>query len=141
MGSWASGSFENDTALDWLTELHERRDVAIVRAALDCAAEPPAMDSPIAQMNRVGAEEKAVAAAEIVTCWLGHPPPEPQRAALGEWVRAYLSSAPDLAPLARTVVAMIKRQSQLRTAWTDHDGIVSGKWLDSMTDLERRLQS
>jgi hypothetical protein len=140
MGSWASGSFENDTALDWLTELYERRDVAIVRVTLECAAKSPPV-GPLAQMTRVGDEQRAVAAADIIACWLGHPPPEPKRAALGEWVRTHLASAPDLVPLARDVVAVIKQQSQLRTAWTDREGVVSGKWLDSMSDLERRLQS
>ena len=133
MGTWAAGSFENDTALDWLNHLHDRPDPELVRAPLSrvlesvesCGSDP---------------EREAVAAADIVACWLGHPPPEPLRVSLVPWAREHLELTPDFVPLAQQAVATIKSGPHLRTLWSDRDGKVREKWLASMEDLERRLQ-
>jgi Domain of unknown function (DUF4259) len=132
MGTWAVGSFESDTALDWLTQVYESGDFSMVGIALTGDlehAEP-----------YVGAI--AVAAADLVACSLGHPPPEPKRRALVEWTQQYADVfTPELLALARTAVATIKRKSKLRDAWRECDGTTDPAWLASISHLERRLQS
>jgi hypothetical protein len=135
MGSWDSGSFENDTALDWLGELYTSRDAKLVHATLTRVNEPHEC------FFQIDAEQRALAAAEIVACWLGHPPPEPRRAGLGSWVRDNFKFSADIVDLARQVVDEIKNKSALKTAWTKDNGEASPKWVDSITDLQRRLNS
>jgi hypothetical protein len=38
MGAWGAGAFDNDDALDWLSELGDSPDFALGRAALDVTA-------------------------------------------------------------------------------------------------------
>ena len=50
MGAWGHGSFENDTALDWVSELTERRGFfvfkkaggfSVLEKALEVVPDPP----------------------------------------------------------------------------------------------------
>jgi hypothetical protein len=132
MGTWAVGSFESDTALDWLAKLHENGDFSLVRQAL-------AVDLEHAEPCVAA---KAVAAADLVACSLGHPPPERRRRGLVEWTQQHSESfTPELLELARSAVATVKIKSKLRDAWKERDGSVSPAWLASIADLEKRLQS
>ena len=132
MGVWAAGSFESDTALDWLGQVYESRDFSLVRTAL--SGDFATVEIYVAR--------KAVAAADLVACSRGFPPPEPKRKGLVDWTREHSSKfTPDLLELARGAVATIKTNSQLRDSWKDHEGVVQAEWLDSISDLERRLQS
>jgi hypothetical protein len=131
VGVWATGSFESDTALDWLEKVGENGDFSHIRAAL--SADVTSDDMCIGR--------RAIAAADLVACWLGNPPPEPMRRGLVAWTREHSSAfASDLPQLARRVVALIKKESGIRKAWTDHSGVVDPKWLDSINDLEHRLE-
>ena len=47
MGAWGIGSFENDEALDWLSDLVASGDASVI--------------------------ESALAAADVVAAWNGHP--------------------------------------------------------------------
>ena len=76
MGVWAVGSFESDTALNWLEKLYDSGDFSLVRTALSA-------DFATAEIH-VGRE--AIAAADLVACWLGKPPPEQRRKGLVEGV-------------------------------------------------------
>ncbi len=131
MGVWDVGSFESDQALDWLEKVYQSRDFTLVRTVLTGDFETAEPD----------VAREAIAAADLVACSLGHPPPEPRRRGLVEWTRQY--SAPftrDLLQLARRAVGGIKTSSRLRDSWTDRNGVVRAEWLDAMTDLEHRLQ-
>lgn len=132
MGTWAVGSFESDTALDWLTELYESDNFSLVRAALTGDFERAEPSSAV----------KAVAAADLVACSLGHPPLELKRRGLVEWTQQHLEVfTPELLELARGAVRTIKSNSKLRDTWKSRDGSVNEAWLASIADLERRLQS
>ena len=86
MGTWGAGSFQNDWALDWLGGLRESVDASHVRAALSSVVEhggtkhsrPSILERLRGRRRhsdwltaRVAA--KALAAAEIVAAWRGHP--------------------------------------------------------------------
>jgi hypothetical protein len=129
MGTWAEGSFESDQALDWLDELYQNPQEAFLRSTLEHVVRK-------AKHERSTREEvNAVAAADIVACWLGHAPPEPRRAELVNWSRQHFKLAPEMVTLARDVVLTIKTDSQLKELW----GPVP-KWLRAMENLEQRLQ-
>ena len=132
MGTWAVGSFESDTALDWLTQLYKSGDFSMVGIALNGDfehAEP--------YVSAI-----AVAAADLVACSRGLPPPEPKRRDLVEWTQQHADVfTPELLALARSAVAAIKKKSKLRDAWRERDGTTDPAWLASISDLERRLQT
>ena len=59
MGAWGHGSFENDTALDWVSELTERRGFfvfkkaggfSVLEKALEVVPDPP---PPLMRMKAV----------------------------------------------------------------------------------------
>ncbi len=132
MGVWDVGSFESDTALDWLQKVYQNNDFLRIRSALTA-------DFETAEIH-VGRE--AIAAADLVACSLGKPPPEPRRKGLVVWTREHSDAfTPDLVQLAQRAVAQIKANSALRDAWKDRDGVVAAEWLDAISDLERRLLS
>jgi hypothetical protein len=124
MGTWAVGSLENDDALDWLSELYQSPDVAKIHAALSRVTEP------LEGYAQDRAELTALAAAEVVACWLGHPPPQPRRAGLVDWSRQHLAITPDFVLLAREALVAI------RARWS-HDA--QSEWLACIADLESRL--
>jgi hypothetical protein len=153
MGAWDAGSFQNDTALDWVGDLCEDGDVAMVRNALSRVKElrQPPQPSVIERMlgKHAHAREpylpadvvvRALAAAEIVAFWLGHPTQKfPEK--LEEWARRHTSSfTPDFITLARQAVTTVKTKSELKDLWEEGNGIVDPKWHSAMADLEQRLQ-
>jgi hypothetical protein len=132
MGSWGSHTFDNDTTMDWLHKLYASDDFTLVEKTLHRISGPPE------EFFQCLIEQRALAAAEIVACWLGHPPPEKQ--GLDKWVREHTGwFTPEILALAQQTVARIKTKSELRKLRTD-DHVVLKNWLESVTDLERRLQ-
>jgi hypothetical protein len=129
MGTWAAGSFESDQALDWLDELYKNPQEEFLRSTLEQVTRKPKDERSTRD------EVNAVAAADIVACWLGHAPPEPRRAELVKWSRQNFKLAPEMVALAKDVVLSIKTDSQLKELW----GPVP-KWLRAMDNLEERLQ-
>jgi hypothetical protein len=133
MGVWGAQSFDSDTAMDWLHKLYGSDDFTLVQSTLLRISGPPE------EFTQCLIEERALAAAEIVASWLGHPPPG--KPGLEEWVRQHTDwFTPEILELARQTVARIKTKSQLRELRTDEQGIVRAEWLESVEDLERRLE-
>jgi hypothetical protein len=132
MGTWAEGSFENDKALDWLDELFEKPQEEFLRSTLEQVTRKPKDE------HSTGDEVNAVAAADIVACWLGHAPPEPRRFELVNWARQNLKLAPETVALAKDVVRTIKADSQLKELWRSEHS--EPKWHHAMDNLEERLQ-
>jgi hypothetical protein len=153
MGAWDAGSFQNDTALDWVGDLCEDGGVAMVRSALSRVNElrQPPQPSVIERMlgKHTHAREpylpadaavQALAAAEIVAFWLGHPTQKfPEK--LADWARRHASSfTPEFITIARQAVIAIKTKSELKDLWEEGDGVVASKWHSAIADLEKRLQ-
>lgn len=129
MGTWAEGSFESDQALDWLDELYKNPQEEFLRSTLEQVIRKPKNERSTRE------EVNAVAAADIVACWLGHAPPEPKRSELVTWARQNLKLAPEMVALAKGVVRTIKTDSQLKELWEGEQ-----KWCGAMDNLEERLE-
>lgn len=133
MGAWGSGSFENDTALDWLFELEESDDDAAIRSALDHAATLPEtaeLDSDYASCALAAAEVVAAARGialddlpDEVTAWV-----EERRDVVGE----------DLVALALQAVMRVQTNSELLELWQEAG---DSEWADSVAGLQSRLAS
>src|SRR5882724_6639275 len=125
MGSWGLRSFDNDDAMDWLHKLNRTGDFALVQETLNCIMEPPR------GWCQFAVELRALAAAEIVASYLGHPPPGKE--GLEEWVRQRTDwFTPEILTLARQVVASIKSKSELKENGSDNKAS-QAEWLDSVS--------
>jgi hypothetical protein len=150
MGAWDAGTFQNDTALDWVGDLCQGGDVATVRTTLSRVMEkrrtvrPSLIGRLLGRISagpyletRVACE--GLAAAELVAFWLGRPDPHfPGK--LVEWARGHSDAlSPEVIALARQAVSVIKTKSELKDLWEEGEGVVAPKWHNAIADLERRL--
>ena len=129
MGAWGSGNFDNDDALDWLSDLAGSPDFAVGRAALDETGDGY-LEAPEASA--------ALAAAEIVAAALGRP-----AASLPDEATAWLAAhrdqlAPRDAALALAAVdRVLGEDCELRELW--EEGEEDDGWETAVQDLRRRL--
>jgi|SRR5580658_289875 hypothetical protein len=130
MGAWGPGSFENDTAMDWVGKLRRSEDPGYPLAVLR-------------QLDGVGplarrSAEKGIAAAEAVAASRGHPAEEAPAGVL-EWLRVSGARADaGSAELALRVVDAIEDDSELGLLWDEDDGSL---WHAAVADLRRRLRA
>jgi len=151
MGTWGAGNFENDHARDWLANLHESGNASLIRIALGRVVEHGGTKHSSASIIErlfgrsrrtdwltAGVSSQALAAAEIVAAWLGHPSPKlPED--LKKWLQQHTSSfQPDLVPLAVKSVSIVKTNSELKDLWEEGD---AATWRSVVADLEQRLGS
>jgi hypothetical protein len=115
MGAWGEGTFENDAALDFLSEV-ESRGVEAVRDALSRAAKTPD-DSYLDADDGVA----AIAAAELVAATGGRGKERLPARALGLLDQvASVVSADDVALARRAVDRVVAHNSEIATLWADH---------------------
>ena len=128
MGSWGTGAFENDTALDWVSEL-EDGGITAIESALDDAVRSSDLSGPT--------DVEALAAAEVVAAATGQP-----LAGLSDDIAAL---AAHLAPSvtaehiarARTAVERVLDASELAELWAETDD--ADEWRGLVEDLLQRL--
>ena len=151
MGAWGSGTFQNDSALDWLGDLRESSGSSLIRKALNRVIDHQgATHSPPSFLRRLlgrsrsadgltaDAASEALAAAEIVTAWLGRPPAELPDGIM-EWLETHSSSLqPELVALATKAVNIVRTNSELKDLWEEGD---ASEWYEAVLDLNRRLQN
>jgi hypothetical protein len=135
MGAWGYECFENDDAMDWVSnEFEGSCDYSVVQDALQHVA---ALDEEdYLEMPEAGA---ALAAAEVVAAAQGRPasylPP-----GVAEWVRDHpLADPAELDAIAVKAVERIGRNSEFRGNWTAPDG--EAKWQAVLADLKKRLRA
>ena len=135
MGAWGSGSFENDTALDWAAAVETladvRRPFEALKAATGGSGEGEMLDADLAC--------EAVAAAETVAMLMGRVSPD-----FPEELRARLADAgaPDelLFHQARDALCQVMRNSELAELWAEAaDETAPNAWHVAMTGLVDRL--
>ncbi|HWI56735.1 MAG TPA: DUF4259 domain-containing protein [Bacillota bacterium] len=81
---------------------------------------------------------RALAAAEIVSAWLGHAPAKLPDG-IADWLEQHSGSFPsDLITLAREAVRIVKTNSELKNLY-EEDGTT--EWREGVEDLERRLHN
>ena len=131
MGAWGVGSFDNDTALDWLDTLERLGTEALVIAFQTIAEEAERIETEQARI--------AVAAAEAVAAARGHPAPE-LPGELGEWVGAHGREVDaGLVRQAAGTITAIRESSDLRDMWEEGDS--AAEWDAAVADLLERLSA
>jgi hypothetical protein len=130
MGTWGAGSFENDTAADWLTQLSGASDYGVVEGALASIERGEGLDDPYDT-------EVAIAAAEVVATGAGEPgpnvPPE-----VTAWTARAGPPPQGLREIASRAVHAVRDASELREMWEEQE---ARPWLEATADLLRRLEA
>jgi hypothetical protein len=132
MGAWGHGSFENDSALEWVEKAFKPGGAAAVEAALRYAVESP--EDAYLDIDEASA---VVAAAEFVAAAR-----DGDLSKLGS-VRNDFSAhrqsltSPHLLPLARRALEHVLRKSELQELWTEG---LDKSWQNEMTNLLARLR-
>ena len=133
-GAWDTGPFDNDDALDWVWELEESSDLAVVKSALQAVVKSSSyIEAPTASA--------AIAAAEVVAALKGQPHDKlPEEVTSWADTRS-LDGNEELVALARQVVERVQDpgSSELAQLWSDSDEL-RDSWLASLTELRQRLQ-
>ena len=135
MGAWGLGVFENDDASDWVYELEQSSDLAVVEQALSDVAGTSGDDEPDAPDSAA-----ALAAAEVVALLRGRPgdgvPDD-----VTKWVATVRPKAePDLAGLAAAAVRRVLAGSELKDLWDEAGTEQSEEWEAQLEDLLTRLE-
>jgi hypothetical protein len=133
MGAWGADSFDNDTACDWAAGLESTKDLSLVRAAIEVAADPETefVDADL------GCE--ALAACEVLARLRGAPG---ARNEYTETVDAWVAAHPQVAPASllqlahRAIDRVIGEDSDLRQLWEESD---ASEWLAAVESLRKRL--
>jgi hypothetical protein len=129
MGTWGTGSFDSDQALDWVGDLTESGDVSKLTQTVEAVVD----EEPDVYLD-AGTCVEAIAAAEVVAALLGRPGDLPEEVA--DWVSDH--SSVDVGQLRqRCVVAIdivLGDRSELRELWEDDE-----QWKRAIADLRERL--
>lgn len=132
MGTWGMGSFENDTAMDWLADF-AAHDFRLIDRTLAGVAAMQAVDE-------LEAEEacEVLAAAECVAAALGFPAVD-LPAEVTDWVttNSPIQVKPAYVHMAQTAVARVRADSELKDLWAETDEY--GLWETVVADLQTRL--
>ena len=132
MGTWGKGSFDNDSAADFMNEVIQDGDFAL-HEAFEVVLDP--------DMDYVEAEEgvRAIAAAEILAAVLSGDTSKITDAALRVWVQnADKTSLADLRELASEALdRILAPESELPELWEDTAD--SGAWLSNVQRLRSTL--
>ena len=130
MGAWATDSFSNDDALDWLEAFTAAPTLEMLRDTLDAIlAEDEELEAPDCA--------EAIVAAEIVASLNGRPSPK-----IPDDLKVWLATdhgleAKSLTPLARKAMARIIAGSELQELWDQSDS--EAAWRAEMAELMGRL--
>lgn len=132
MGVQGPKSFQNEVALEWVSELAEYTDLAGAVGAIDAVMADKAdyLDADVCQ--------EGVAAAEVVAAAAGKPAAE-LPAEVKTWIGG--KPKPDAALVAKTLEAMaaIREKSELHEFWEDSDDLAG--WTAAMDELKARLDA
>jgi len=129
MGTWGSGSFENDDAADFAYAF-ERDGLSALDAALKGAA-ADYLEAPEAQ--------RAIAAAELVAAAMGRPAALPAEIDVeaNPFIKRMVSGLGDLRMMAIAAVdRVLADKSELKELWEEDD---ASAWLAAVNDLRHRL--
>lgn len=131
MGTWGTGNFENDFAMDWLSELQSRNDLISILVAFSKIDEGDYLE--------VYDCSDALAAAEVVAALRGNPSDDlPDQ--ISSWISSSkLSANNKLVGNAKKTISQIKQSSELKNLWKESDNLA--EWENVIDDLISRLQS
>ena len=133
VGTWGTGSFENDFATDWFYSVEEAVDPGVVIASAldDALAEADHLELDCASAAVAGAELLASCAGEAadnlpdhIRPWVTEHPHQPHGVEIEQAVRA---------------IERVRDESELRELWDEELG-ADNAWLGAVDDLIARLQ-
>ena len=133
MAGWGTGSFENDDAQAWLSQL--------ASLAVDDLHPPLSRAADNADYLEAPESSIAVAAAEAVAALRGTPATALPKE-IADWVREAKSNSKNdsilaLASLAVRAIQRVRTNSELKDLWLEADGL--NEWSANLRDLETRL--
>lgn len=131
MGAWGVRNFENDDALDWVSELEQAKDSSVIQETLQSVAErgDEYLEAPEACV--------AIAAAEVVAALNNSISPDlPDK--VTQWVNQHRHGSSSLTQLALKAVQRIKTNSELKELWDESDS--AAEWHEVINNLETRLK-
>lgn len=131
MGTWGTGSFDNDDAGDWLDELASAKDISPIRRAIESVVDADGyLEAPQCQA--------AIAAAEILAALRGRRGPD-----LPEPASSFLARRPTVPPdLIKKAAAALERvlgDSELHESWAEGDE--HDAWATVVRELKSRLSA
>lgn len=133
MGTWGYGSFDNDDAADFLTDVTGCGDLSLIREVLDnVLTSTEYVEAPDAS--------QAIAAAEILAAASGRPTPAALRKdEIGQWIsRIRPAIEPELVDRARDALTRILApQSELLEFWEDSAEFQD--WQAAVKELQQQL--
>lgn len=131
MGAWGAGTFENDSALDWVAELEKTSDLELIRSTFADTFEEEYLDADEGTC--------ALAAAEVVAAMAGHPGTIPD--GVKAWIdRVDVELTPtDIALALRSAERVRAHDSELVELWSESGG--PDEFLDVLHELEARLHA
>lgn len=135
MGAWGYGSFENDDAADFLADVIDSGDTALLREALD---------NVLTSTEYVEAPDacQAIIAAEIIAAMSGRPTLAAEREEeLAEWLqRIRPAMDPELVTRAReALLRILAENSELRELWEEVEDY--SEWQATISELLLQLQA
>jgi hypothetical protein len=133
MGTWGSGSFENDDASDWVANFCDEPDRELISDALSTVAEMDAHEYLEAPDCSAG-----IAASEVVAALKGAASPD-----LPEGVKECVSKLkmkadPAMISLALKAMERIRTDSELKELWDESEN--PEEWYGAVSNLEARLK-
>jgi len=132
MGAWGTGNFDNDTALDWVFELEETNDLALIVETIEVVFTEDYIDSD------VGSE--ALIAIEAIARLKGNFGIENSYAEdLDSWVKSHkLEVSNELIEKSKKVLKLIvSDKSELYELWEETEDFET--WKDEIDNLRYRL--
>ena len=135
MGAWGHGSFDNDDAADFLTDVLESGDTSLLRETFDnVLTSTEYVEAPDAS--------QAIVAAEVVAAALGRATPAAlRRQALLDWVARVRPQieASLIAQAADVLARILAPNSELRELWEESDEF--DEWQAAVEELRSQLQT
>lgn len=136
MGTWASDSFGNDYAMDWVQDLRESGSLEVIEGTLD-----QALDGGAGELETPFAAEALAAIEVLVRLQDGRVEDDADDApdAVLQWVAQCKRKAnPPLVEKARRALERIlSEQSELRQLWQQSPDYAA--WRDAVLALQARL--
>ena len=132
MGTWDTKTFDNDDAMDWLSELTQTADLSLCEQCLE------ANDI---QGDYIEAPEcvRILCSAEVLAALSGRPGSEIPKE-MSEWVAAHrqLDPSPLIQKALQRVNRVLAKHSELHELWLENETLYPA-WRAGVLDLRSRL--
>ena len=144
MGAWGIGSFENDTASDWIYGLKPAKKSLLGKLKNPFAYPMNTIDNLLGADDELEAPdcEEAIAAAECIAAANGNPPQSPPEE-LVAWHASLGGTRPDDAATQRAAQALERvrdsEESELRALYEETEDAEA--WRTAINDLLARLRA